>query len=113
MSSEHFRRWVTATVSMPFVGQDLHAEIVGSEPEDVREMVEIVREAETVCMQQLQECNRRTRPAVQGADPGEWARTIQLFATHRETMEWDTKIKWLQDLRRHLEKKRQRSEIAA
>jgi hypothetical protein len=101
-----------ATMSMPFVGQDLQAGIVGSEPEDLPEMVEIVREAEMTCMQQLQECNRRTRPALQAVDTGEWARTIQLFVTHREAMEWDMRVKWLQDVRRSLEKKRQRCESA-
>jgi hypothetical protein len=111
-SSEHFRRWVMATMSMPFVGQDLHAGIVGFEPEDVPEMVEIVREAEMTCMQQLQECNRRTRPAGEAADTDGWARTVELFGRHRELMEWDTRIRWLQDVRRHLENERQRSEIA-
>jgi hypothetical protein len=110
MSSEHFRRWVMASVSMPFVGADLHAGLVGSEPEGLAEMVDVVREAEISCMQQLQECNRRTRQAREAADPGEWARTIERFGRHREFIEWDARIKWLQDLRRHLENKRHRSE---
>jgi hypothetical protein len=105
MFLKQFRRWVMAPVSTPSVPEDLDAAL--SETEDLPEMIEIVREAEMSCMQQLQECNRRRRPAREATDP-----TIHLLVTHREVMEWDTRIKWLQDVRRHLEKKRQRSEIA-
>jgi hypothetical protein len=110
MIDEQFRRWVMVPVSMPSVPEDLHAAL--SEPQDLPEMIEIVREAEIACMGQLQECNRQTRPARELADTGEWARTIQLLVRHREVMEWEMRIKWLQDVRRHLEKKHRRSEIA-
>lgn len=114
MIDEQFRRWVMVPVSMPAVPEDLHAAF--SETEDLREMIEIVREAELSCMQQLQECNRRarpSRPAAQAPAASEWARTIHLLVTHREVMELDARIRWLQDVRRHLEKKRQqRSEVA-
>lgn len=109
MLIEHFRRWVMAPVSIPSVPKELHAAL--SEMEDLPEMIEIVREAEMACMWQLHERNRRTRPAREPADTDEWARTIQLLVTHREVMDWDTRIKWLQDVRQHLEKKQQRSEI--
>jgi hypothetical protein len=97
-------------VSIPPVPEDLHAMLF--ETEDLPEMIEIFREAEMVGMQQLQECNRQSRLAREAAGTGEWARTIQLLVSHREVMELDTRIKWLQDVRRHLEKKRQRSETA-
>jgi hypothetical protein len=110
MIDEQFRRWVTAPVSMPPVPGELHAAL--SETGDLAEMIEIVREAELSCMQRLQECNRQSRLAREAAGTGEWARTIELLVSHREAVEWDARIKWLQDVRRHLEKKRQRSEIA-
>jgi hypothetical protein len=105
MIDEQFRRWVTAPVSMPSAPQALHTAL--SETDDLPEMIEIVRDAELACMQQLQECNRRRRPALQAEDP-----TIHLLMTHREVMELDARIKWLQDVRGHLEKKQQRSEVA-
>jgi hypothetical protein len=105
MIDEQFRRWVTAPVSMPPVPGELHAAL--SETDDLPEMIEIVREAEIACMRQLEECNRRRRPALQAADP-----TIHLLVTHREVMELDMRIKWLQDVRRSLETQQQRSEIA-
>jgi hypothetical protein len=108
--NEQFRRWVLAQVSMPSVPQDLH--VTFSETEDLPQIIEIVRDAEMSCAQQLQECNRRTRPEVQATVTGEWARTIHLLVSHREVMEWDMRIKWLQDVRRHLETKRQRPETA-
>jgi hypothetical protein len=105
MIDDQFRRWVMAPVSTPSVPEDLHAAL--SETEDFPEMIDIIREAELSCMQQLQECNRRRRPARETEDP-----TIHVLVTHREVMELDARIKWLQDVRRHLEKKQQRSEIA-
>jgi hypothetical protein len=110
MIDEQFRRWMMAPVSMPSAPQELHTAL--SETEDLPEMIEIVREAEIACMRQLRECNRQMRPAGEASDPGEWARTIQLLVSHREVMELDMRIKWLQDVRRSLEKQQQRSEIA-
>lgn len=111
-SIEHFERWVLASVSMPAICEELHAANLRYEPEDLPAMIEIVREAEMFCIQRLQECGRRSRPEQETTDIGEWARTIELLVTHREVMEWNTRIKWLQEVRRHLEKKRQRSEVA-
>jgi len=110
MIDEQFRRWVTAPVSMPSAPQELHTAL--SETDDLPEMIEIVREAERACMRQLQERNRQTRPAVQAPDTARWTRTIQLLVTHREVMELDMRIKWLQDMRRSLETQQQRSGLA-
>jgi hypothetical protein len=110
MIDEQFRCWVMASASMPSVPEDLHLGL--SEREDLPEMIEIVRDAEMHCMRQLQECNQRTRPAPQDPGTDEWARTIRLLVTHREGMERDMRIRWLQDVRRHLEKTRQCSGTA-
>jgi hypothetical protein len=104
MIDEQFRRWVMAPVSMPAVPEDLHAALSET---DLPEMIEIVREAELSCMRQLQECNQQRRPAREAVDP-----TIHLLVTHREVTELDARIKWLQDVRQHLEKKQRCSEIA-
>ena len=107
----HFRRLVMASVSTPSARNELHGRIARSGPEDVPEMIEIVREAELRCLGQLQELHRRARTERNAAGASEWARKVQLIAMHGEVMEWDAKIKWLQDVRRFLEKERQRAEI--
>ena len=58
---EHFRRWLRASTQTPPVREELHAKIALWGSEDLSRLIEIVREAEMACTQQLQELNRRTR----------------------------------------------------
>ena len=103
----HIRRLVMASVSMPSpsVRDELHARIARSGPEDMPEMIEAVREAELRCLQQLQQLNLRARAQRErtATDVSDWARKVQLIVTHGEVMGWDTRIRWLQDVRRYLE----------
>src|ERR1039458_6051413 len=103
---EHFRRWLRASTQTPPVREELHAKIALWGAEDLSRLIEIVREAGMACAQQLQALGRRTRleREREGADAGEWARTMGLLAMSGEVMWWDARIKWLQDVRRYLEK---------
>ncbi len=105
---EHFRRWLRASTQTPPVREELHAKIALWGSEDLSRLIEIVREAEMGCAQQLQELSRRTRLEREAADAGEWARTMRLIAMNGEVLWWDARIKWLQDVRLYLEKQRER-----
>jgi len=105
---EHFRRWLRASTQTPPVREELHAKIALWGSEDLSRLVEIVREAEMGCAQQLQELSRRMRLEREAADASEWARTMRLIAMSGELMWWDARIKWLQDVRLHLEKQCER-----
>jgi hypothetical protein len=120
---ESFRRWVMTSVSHAPVHTELGGEELGAstalsepalrEPDDLPEMIEVVREAEMFCGRQLQELNRRTYVERQPtADANEWKRTMQLIAMHSETKWWNGRIEWLQDTRIYLEKQDPRSETA-
>jgi hypothetical protein len=101
-----------ASVSMPSVRYELHIRIARSGPEDVPDMIQVVRDAEMRCLQQLQKVHQRARAERDVASAGKWARKVQLMVMQGEVMEWDARIKWLQDVRQLLEKELQSSETA-
>jgi DNA-binding PadR family transcriptional regulator len=105
---EHFRRWLHASTQMPPVREELHAKIALWEAEDLPRLIEIVREAEIACAQQLQELNRQTRHERESAEASEWSRVKQLIVTTGELAWWDARIRWLQDVRLYLERENQR-----
>ncbi len=110
---EHFRRWLRASTQTPPVREELHAKIALWGSEDLSRLIEIVREAELGCTQQLQELNRRTRLEREAEDEAEWARTMQLIVITGELTWWDARIKWLQNVRRYLESERGRKQIVS
>lgn len=101
---EHFRRWLRASTEIPPVREELHAKIALWGSEDLSRLVEIVREAELSSMLQLQELNRRMRQERQLQNVSEWERQMQLIVSAGEVSWWDSRIKWLQDMRLYLEK---------
>lgn len=110
---EHFRAWLRASTQTPPVREELHAKIALWGSEDLSRLIEIVREAEMSCTAQLQELNRRTRLERQGTETSEWERTMQLIVTAGEVTWWDSRIKWLQDVRRYLERERGRQQAVS
>jgi DNA-binding PadR family transcriptional regulator len=110
---EHFRRWLRASTQTPPVREELHAKIALWGSEDVSRLIEIVREAEMSCTLQLQELNRRTRLERQSAQGSEWEREMQMIVIAGEVTWWDSRIKWLQDVRRYLERERGRRQVTS
>jgi DNA-binding PadR family transcriptional regulator len=110
---EHFRRWLRASTQTPPVREELHAKIALWGSEDVSRLIEIVREAEMSCTLQLQELNRRTRLERQRMDTSEWEREMQLIVIAGEVTWWDSRIKWLQDVSRYLERERGRRQTVS
>lgn len=104
---EHFRRWLRASTQTPPVREELHAKIALWGAEDLPRLIEIVREAEIACTQQLQELNRRTRREHESTAASEWSRVKQLIVTSGELAWWDARIRWLQDVRLYLERESQ------
>jgi DNA-binding PadR family transcriptional regulator len=100
---EHFERWLHASTQTPPVREDLHAKIVLSGSEDLPRLIEIVREAEFACVQQMEEQNRRIRVERQTADASEWELTMQLIVSSGEATWWRARIEWLQSVRTYLE----------
>ncbi len=101
---EHFRRWLRSSTQTPPVREELHAKIALWGSEDFSRLIEIVREAEVSSMLQLQELNVRTREERQLPAINDWERKMQVIVSAGEVSWWDSRIKWLQDMRLYLEK---------
>lgn len=106
--AEHFRRWLYASTQTPPVREELHAKIALWGPKDVSRLIEIVHEAEISSTLRLQELNRRARFRRQATDGDEWEQAMQLIVIAGEVTWWGARIKWLQDVRRYLESRRER-----
>jgi DNA-binding PadR family transcriptional regulator len=94
-----FRAWVRESVSTPPVREELHAKIALCQPRDLPRLIEVVREAERVCVFQLQAMNRRLRARREALPARDWAATMDLAVAAGETAWWDSRIKWLQGVR--------------
>ncbi len=110
---EHFRRWLRSSTQTPPVREELHAKIALWGSDELPRLIEIVREAEMSCAQQLQELNRRTRHEREMTGGDEWGRAMQLIVIAGEVTWWDSRIKWLQDVRAYLEKQREHQRAAS
>jgi DNA-binding PadR family transcriptional regulator len=101
---EFFRRWLSASSSIPPVREELLAKISFCGPADLPRMVAIVREAELACTARLNELNRRVRAQrrIDADDP--WRRLMTLIVAAGDAAWWDARIKWLQDLRTYLQR---------
>ena len=105
---QHFKGWLRASTQTPPVREELHAKIALWGSEDVSRLIEIVREAEMSCTLQLQELNRRARLERQRMEASEWELEMQLIVIAGEVTWWDSRIKWLQNMRLYLERERGR-----
>lgn len=105
---EHFRRWLRASTSTPQVREELLAKISFCGPSDLPRMIEIVRDAELACTAQLKVLNERMRRErrLAGSDP--WRRLMGLIVVAGDVAWWDSRIKWLQELRLYLQREGQR-----
>jgi hypothetical protein len=111
MDMELFRDWVMPAVSTTSI-PELRARIAGYGPEDLPEMIEAVREAETACAIGLGDLNRQIRNERQQADVqrGECDMSILIWA--EATGRLDSRIAWLQNVRRYLERAQRQHEDA-
>jgi DNA-binding PadR family transcriptional regulator len=98
-----FRAWIRESVATPPVREELHAKIALCRPQDLPRLVEVVREAERVCVFQLQEMNRRLRARRESLDGDGWATGMELVVAAGEKAWWDSRIKWLQGVRIYLD----------
>ena len=107
---EHFERWLRASTSTPPVREELLAKVAFCRPSDLPRMVEIVRDAELACTARLNELNARMREERLRAGDDAWRRLMTLIVTAGDVAWWDARIKWLQDLRRYLQREGQHYE---
>lgn len=98
----HFRAWIRAGVRSLPVREELIAKVGLCQPEDVPRMIEVVREAETVLMGRLQSLNFRVRARRGDLDLRRWETRIELAVSSGDHAALDSRVKWVQELHRHL-----------
>lgn len=100
---KHFDEWMWASVSTPPVREELHAKVALCRPEDLRRMVEVVREAEAVCAGKLEGLNWRLRSRRRDLDTEDFRVRMSLVVSTGDQAWWESRIKWLQRVRTYLE----------
>jgi DNA-binding PadR family transcriptional regulator len=100
---ERFCEWMWASVSTPPVREELHAKVALCQPADLPRMIEVVREAEMVCAGKLNGLNWRIRSRRRDTDPEDWQVRMDLVVSTGDQAWWESRIKWLQQVRTYLE----------
>lgn len=106
-----FRRWLMPAVPAPSI-PELRVRIASYRSDDLPEMIEAVRDAEAACAVGLGDLNQQIRDERQqaGVQRGECDMSILIWSEAVER--WDSRIAWLQSVRRYLEKEQQRHKDA-
>ena len=98
------REWIREQIRKPPVREELHAKVALCRPEDLPRLIEVVREAERMCVLELQAMNRQMRLRRAGLPAGDWTTSMDLIVSAGEQAWWDSRIKWLQSVRLYLER---------
>lgn len=104
---KHFERWLRTSTSTPPVREELLAKISFCGPTELPRMIDIVREAELACAVRLEDLNERMRKERRLAADDEWRQQMSMVVTAGDAAWWDARIKWLQALRQHLQKRQE------
>jgi hypothetical protein len=80
--------------------------------DDLPEMIAMAREAEMACMVGLRDLRQEIRDEQQEAGAQRGERDISILIWSDAVERWDGRIRWLQNLRWHLEKEQQQHEDA-
>lgn len=98
------REWVREHLSKPPIREELHAKIALCRRDDMPRLIEVVREAERLCVAELQRANAQTRARRLAGAGDDWARSMDLIVSAGELAWWDSRIKWLQSVRVYLDR---------
>jgi hypothetical protein len=91
---------------MPPVREELHAKIALSKSEDLPRLVEVLREAELGCAMMLQDLVRRSQRTREQGAPDGWEQRMAVIVQAGDIAWWESRIKWLQDVRLELTRER-------
>jgi hypothetical protein len=108
---EFFRVWVMQSASTSSV-QELRRRIALYGPDDLPKMIGIVGEAEIACMGALEDLNQQMRDERREASAQHAEHDMSILIWSEAAERCDSRIRWLQNLRRYLEKEQQQHEDA-
>jgi DNA-binding PadR family transcriptional regulator len=106
---EHFRDWLSASLPLPPVREELLAKVALCRAEDLPRLIGVVRDSELACVVMVGDLNRRVceeRRVVDGVT--EWRRRARVVVMGGDLAWWEARMVWLQNLRGGLEEEWQR-----
>jgi DNA-binding PadR family transcriptional regulator len=106
---EHFTDWLSASLPLPPVREELLAKIALCRAEDLPRLIGGLRDAEMGCVGLVGDLNRRVREERKAvAMVKDWRRRSCVMVMRGDLAWWEARIKWLQNLRGDLEEEWQR-----
>jgi DNA-binding PadR family transcriptional regulator len=101
---EHFRNWLSASLPLPPVREELLAKVAFCRVEDLPRLIGVVRDGELACVAMVDDLNRRVREELRAvAAVREWHRRSCVIVMRGDVAWWEARIKWLENLRGDLE----------
>jgi DNA-binding PadR family transcriptional regulator len=101
---EHFRDWLSASLPLPPLREELLAKVALCRVEDLPRLIGVVRDAEFACLAMVGDLNGRVRAErriVEGV--AQWRRRACVVVMGGDLAWWEARITWLQNLRGQLE----------
>jgi hypothetical protein len=98
---ELVERWLLSSAELPPMRDDLLARVALCRPKDMPRLIEVLRNAETACLKNLEKSNRSSRP--ERIAPSGWRRFIDATVVSAEATWADTRVTWLAELRSGLQ----------
>jgi len=107
--TEHFRDWLSASLPLPPLREELLAKVALCRGEDLPRLIGSVRDAEFACLAMVGDLNRRMREErriLEGVV--QWRQRACVIVMGGDLAWWEARITWLQNLRGQLEEEWQR-----
>ncbi len=101
---EHFKDWLSASLPLPPVREELLAKIALCRVEDLPRLIAVVRDSELACVVIVGDLNRRVREERRVVESvREWRKRTCVVVMRGDLAWWEARITWLQNLRGDLE----------
>ena len=101
---ERFRAWLSASLPLPPVREELLAKIALCRVEDLPRLIGVVRDAELACLGMVNDLNERVREERRIVERvAEWRRRACVVVMGGDLAWWEARITWLENLRGKME----------
>lgn len=105
---ERFSGWLSASLPLPPVREELLAKIALCRVEDLPRLIGVVRDCEMACLVVVSDLNERVRKERRAIERvREWPRRRCVVLMGGDLAWWEARIKWLENLRGDLEVERE------
>lgn len=99
---EHFERWMLGSCPAPPLRDELHMKIALCRPSNVPRLIDMVYGQELACRSRLRDLHDRS--GGEALPSQEWSRLTRVLSRDAEIALWRSRIEWLQNARKLLER---------